>query len=438
MKDSKKVSVIVPCYNVEKYIDQCLDSICSQTYTNLEILCVDDGSKDHTCMRIEERMKKDGRIHLYRQENLYAGVARNTGMQKAIGDYICFFDADDFFDTQMIEQMMSTAVETCADIVLCDAYFYDDVTEGITEPLWVLNHKILKRCGKVFSCEDIPDEIFELCWGVPWNKLIRKEFLDRTGLKFQAIKRHNDEYFASMALVMAERISWVDRRFVYYRRNVANSLQAYTGEVEKEYGFYKALAGIKNDLEEIGACNQIKKSFQDKCLYSCVNLLKKQRNYAAYENLYNFLKTTAFQEFGISDTMQTKYKAALSEYRQIMQKEAGDYLLSKAYEENNKQKFIFPFYLVENSRNIALYAAGRVGREYYKQLMEREDYCIAAWFDKGYEKLRQRGFPVVNPKDVMQYQFEKIVIAVDDKTIAEEIRHQLVQDGVLEDKIVWK
>lgn len=438
MEGSKKVSVIIPCYNVEKYIDKCLESICTQTYPELDIICVDDGSKDSTCACIEEWMKRDGRIRLYRQENLYAGVARNTGMSKAEGDYICFLDADDFFDGQMIEQMLDTAVADRADIVLCDAYFYDDATKEITEPLWVLNHKILQKCGKVFSWRDIPDEIFELCWGVPWNKLIRKEFIDKAGLKFQAIKRHNDEYFANMALVMAERISCVDRRLVYYRRNVSDSLQAYTGGAEREYGFYKALAGIKKGLVEIGACSQVKRSFQDKCLYSCVNLLKKQRNYEAYENLYNFLKATAFKEFGISDTMQTKYKAALNEYRQIMQKDAGDYLFSKAYAENKKQEFVFPFELVGNSKKIALYAAGRVGREYYKQLMAREDYCIAAWFDKNYKKLGQRGFPIVNPSDIMQYQFEKIVIAVEDRALYEEIHRQLVQDGVSDHKIIWK
>ena len=120
------VSIVVPIYNVEKYLDRCLQSILSQTYKNIEVILVDDGSPDG-CPRIcDAYAKKDSRVKVIHKENAGAGMARNTGIKHATGKYICFFDSDDYIEPDTIECCVVTANESCADLVV---FGYDSVTD---------------------------------------------------------------------------------------------------------------------------------------------------------------------------------------------------------------------------------------------------------------------------------------------------------------------
>ena len=113
-----KVSVVMPVYNVENYIEECLDSLISQTLKEIEIICVDDGSTDGTLNLLYKYEKSDTRVKVIQQQNQYAGVARNNGMKHAVGEYILFLDSDDFFERTMLEKMYNEAKRTEADLVL--------------------------------------------------------------------------------------------------------------------------------------------------------------------------------------------------------------------------------------------------------------------------------------------------------------------------------
>lgn len=112
------VSVVVPIYKVEKYLDRCVNSIVRQTYTNLEIILVEDGSPDHCFEMCDEWEKKDARIKVIHKKNEGLGMARNTGMDAATGEYICFFDADDYVNTNTIQLAYCSAIKANADVVL--------------------------------------------------------------------------------------------------------------------------------------------------------------------------------------------------------------------------------------------------------------------------------------------------------------------------------
>lgn len=113
----KTVSVIVPIYNVEKYLDRCVNSIVNQTYQNLEIILVDDGSPDHCPQMCEAWVKKDSRIKVIHKENTGLGMARNTGIDNATGEYICFFDSDDYIHPETIAHSVALAEREQAQIV---------------------------------------------------------------------------------------------------------------------------------------------------------------------------------------------------------------------------------------------------------------------------------------------------------------------------------
>ena len=112
-----KVSVVMPVYNVENYIEECLDSLINQTLKEIEIICVDDGSTDGTLKLLYKYEEADSRVKIIQQQNQYAGVARNNGMKHAVGEYIIFLDSDDFFEKTMLEKMYNEAKRTEADLV---------------------------------------------------------------------------------------------------------------------------------------------------------------------------------------------------------------------------------------------------------------------------------------------------------------------------------
>ena len=114
-----KVSIIIPIYNEEKYLEQCLDSICGQTWKETEIICIDDGSTDNSPRILESYAKKDSRIKIITQKNKFAGVARNRGMECASGKYLAFLDADDCYEPNMMEKMVWKAEANQSDIVIC-------------------------------------------------------------------------------------------------------------------------------------------------------------------------------------------------------------------------------------------------------------------------------------------------------------------------------
>lgn len=111
------VSIVVPIYNVEKYLDRCIESIVNQTYRNLEIILVDDGSPDNCPQMCDEWAKRDNRIKVVHKQNAGLGMARNTGIEQATGEYICFFDSDDYIEAETIENAYRSAVQNDADVV---------------------------------------------------------------------------------------------------------------------------------------------------------------------------------------------------------------------------------------------------------------------------------------------------------------------------------
>ena len=120
-----KVSVIIPVYNVELYLRICLESVLKQNLKEIEIICVDDGSTDKSLDILLEYAAKDNRITVLKQENLYAGVARNAGLAVARGEYLSFLDSDDFFEPDMHEEMYKKAKEDGSDVVVCGYWLYN-------------------------------------------------------------------------------------------------------------------------------------------------------------------------------------------------------------------------------------------------------------------------------------------------------------------------
>lgn len=250
------VSVVVPAYNAAEYIDRCLDSVRCQTHSNLEIIVVDDGSADDTLDRIRKHASVDSRITVLTQENRYAGVARNEGFSHASGEYVAFLDADDFFDSKMIESMVGRACDAKADVVVCRSNFYDDVTDE-TRPIGFSLQ--LVECDSVYSGYELRDVMFRFCVGWPWDKLYRSEFVRKHDLRFQDLRTSNDAYFVFMSLMLAERIAFVGDALVMHRTNNANSLERTRSRSWENAG--KAALAIGRGLRNEGLYEMFERSY---------------------------------------------------------------------------------------------------------------------------------------------------------------------------------
>lgn len=216
------VSVIIPAYNAEDYISQCLSSVLSQTLSDIEVIVVDDGSTDRTASIVEELTHRDGRIRLIRQENQCAGVARNKGMEVAEGKYLYFLDADDWIELDSLEKLCSSAESLGSDIVVARSEGFDNQT-GET---WLIDYALN---GVPFDTLIRPsfyaDRLFQRFMGWPWDKLYRAEFIQSSGLLFQPLRTTNDAYFVFCSLMLAGGVSCVDKVLFHHRANNRKSLE---------------------------------------------------------------------------------------------------------------------------------------------------------------------------------------------------------------------
>lgn len=223
MAISPKVSVIIPVYNVEKYLHQCLDSIINQTFKNIEIICVDDGSTDSSAKILEEYAQKYSFIKVLHQQNLYAGVARNNGLKIASGEYVFFLDGDDFCAPDLLSLAVNKGDSLGADIVVFDHIRFDEQT-GTKEKKEDISSGLLPKNITTFSYKDIPNRIMSVINPVPWNKLIRRDFILKNDLHFEALSSTNDITFSALCAVCASKIAYIKKPLVFYRVNISASI----------------------------------------------------------------------------------------------------------------------------------------------------------------------------------------------------------------------
>ncbi|MBP5399251.1 MAG: glycosyltransferase [Alphaproteobacteria bacterium] len=218
-----KVSVIIPVYNVELYLRICLESVLKQNLKEIEIICVDDGSTDKSLDILLEYAAKDNRITVLKQENLYAGVARNAGLAVARGEYLSFLDSDDFFEPDMHEEMYKKAKEDGSDVVVCGYWLYN---QNLGEDVLVkkVDVDLLKRSP--FEPAEIPYYLFKACQMTPWSKLIKHSLFTEYNLAFEKLKSCNDFTCIVTAVALANKISAIDRDCVHYRWNTGTQISS--------------------------------------------------------------------------------------------------------------------------------------------------------------------------------------------------------------------
>ncbi|GGG57451.1 glycosyltransferase family 2 protein [Bizionia arctica] len=249
------ISIIVPCYNVEKFINNALQSIFLQTYTNWECILVDDGSKDNVSDEIDVWVKKDSRFKYFYQDNQGLSGARNEGLKKAKGEFIYFFDSDDLLNTITLENLYSL-INDEIDIVIGKNAITEGQTNQISDYLEHYSETLKKLSNQNKDLIKLVVENPIIC--VAWNKLYRKSFLDKHQLIFKKGILHEDELWFFETLFHARAIIFNNKPTYYY--NVANTnsitnnfgrrnLESYLEIIEYVNEFYYQKSSDKNDIE---------------------------------------------------------------------------------------------------------------------------------------------------------------------------------------------
>ncbi len=200
-----KVSVIVPIYNVEKYLDKCLMSLVNQTLDEIEIIAINDGSTDSSGEILDRYQKKYSKIRAYHQNNLGISATRNRGIELSQGEYLAFIDSDDSVSLDFCEVMAEAIEEQQSDVVACDFYEVNEETKKEMQ----ISH--FEPCT-VF---EKPNLLFDVNTS-PWNKLYRKAFLLEHGIKFPVNLKYEDAVFWQGILAENAKIGKVDIPMVYY------------------------------------------------------------------------------------------------------------------------------------------------------------------------------------------------------------------------------
>lgn len=263
------VSVIIPVYNAEKTLRECLDGVLGQTLKELEIICVDDGSADGSAAILEEYRARDPRIRVLHQENSGAGTARNAGLEAASGEYLAFLDADDRFEKDMLQAAFSRCRETGADLCAFAADSFDANTGETASYGAAFVARLVPETNPFDPASpEARDHVLQMFNGVPWSKLFRAGFIRETGLRFQPLRTTNDAFFVYSALCKARKIVTMNRILVHRRKNDASSL---TQTRDRScLCFCEALVAIREELIRSGLFETFERTFANRALQNII------------------------------------------------------------------------------------------------------------------------------------------------------------------------
>lgn len=379
------ISIVVPVYNVAEYLHECIDSIINQTYKNIEIILIDDGSTDNSGEICDEYAKKDNRIIVVHQENKGPNSARKKGIIIAKGNYIGFVDGDDWIEPKMYEHMLAKITEFNSDIVECGCIKQSKVNSifSFEKDCNIFVDKYLRNIlikqlfiGSVQDIYITPN----LCF-----KLIKKNNLIKILEAFDYNIVYGEDLVCTLYLIYyIKKITYINQPYYHYRiRQESTTNQSNLVNVIPL--LVDLLKGMYNFIDEFNYDNEFKK----------------------------------FANFHV-------ISAILSNLNRI--------------ENNNFKKFAFNKYPCENelkNKRIVLYGAGIYGKDFYKQFIDNKKINIVCWVDKYYKNLNDYPIKIEAPENIKNYEFDYIVIAVKNKKIAENIKNELLGFEIPKDKVLW-
>lgn len=377
------VSVIIPIYSIEKYLPRCLDSVINQTYGNLEIIIIDDGSTDNSYAVANEYAQRDERIRVLQTEHMGITKIRKKGIREAAGKYLAFVDGDDWIEAECIETWVRNIGK--ADMLL-SGYITEPEGHIYQQPFdegyysaggMVTIRERLFGTATTVSAEEL---ISENLWNNLYTTQLMKDIIDYVPDRLCV---GEDRVMVSLAVLASEAV---------YVKNIA----AYHYCIRKNSLSRGKIPSILMDIALI---------------YDCLR--------------------------GVIEKHSERERLLPALCRYICQGMIYDGDLPRCLGYLECREWYYPYYGRLQGKRIILYGAGEVGKSFYRQIKRHKESIMVAWVDKEYEKynvIEDTVFPVW---EINHLEFDFIIIAVYNENTAEEITHELENMGVMRNQMLW-
>ena len=283
------ISIIVPIYNMEHLMRRCIDSLLAQTFTDYELLLIDDGSDDGSWSICQEYAHKDPRVSIYHKENGGLSDARNYGLSKAIGKYTIFADPDDWVSPEGLDRLYATAEREQADMTMCDLYREDEYSR----------HYVCQR-PQSLQAEDVLKELFANIQGFTVNKLIRRDVYTRFGISYpKGIYGCEDQYTMAAILLHDIKIAYEPVAFYHYMYNSASLTRHYD---ERTYEMDMHVLEMFRTLLDGNPTQQLAVTYQENAVFT--RAFWNGRDYyssAAFQKRFAFFRNrvNSLEEMGV-------------------------------------------------------------------------------------------------------------------------------------------
>jgi glycosyltransferase involved in cell wall biosynthesis len=295
------VSIIVPAYNAEQFISKCVESILNQSYTNFELIIVDDGSIDRSWDIITDFARKDNRISVFHQENRGAGAARNAGLKKADGEWIVFIDADDYIDKHFLSSIIP--IRNDVDLVLCG---YKSIKRnGGYSISKLFNKEVPVSNFFIYTLKDIYHYTNMYIWCGPVCKVFSKKIINNNHIEFPTDTNFGeDSIFVAKYLLYVIKIQFVESYFY----NVVSNSYSLTANVnlDKLFPSYVSIHKLTLDFckkQEIIDLSTQESYYMDRLLY-CANIMRKANNHKKYKqdrlSCYQYVYKSPYKSYIIN------------------------------------------------------------------------------------------------------------------------------------------
>ena len=381
------VSIIVTIYNAELYLKKCVASLCNQTFDEIEIILVDDGSTDTSSIIIDEYAKNDSRIVVIHKENEGETSARKAGLDVAKGEYILFVDSDDWIEKEAVEKLYKKAILDDADIVAADWKIHDG--ETIYDALGIIEEGIYQEENKEYFAKNMiyTGNVQSQGVNASMNTKLYRTVLIRKMLKNlpNGIVYAEDDFLVYATLANARCISVMHYPFYHY-------LMRYDSVSHSKNGWY---------LKDLN------------------------------EGYRYFIKAIAETDYYYIYKMQIEIYMQRAIYHGM-----GKYL--EFEDEINLGWYTYDVSKIRNSR-VIIYGAGKVGRCYYNSLIKDTSITVVGWTDKQYEFYATNNKNIKSVEVLKNEDFDYVLIAVDSKKLAEKICEELIDKyAIPSKKIIWE
>ncbi|MCI8416924.1 MAG: glycosyltransferase family 2 protein [Lachnospiraceae bacterium] len=369
------VSIIIPVYNGADFLRENIESVLRQTYQCLEIIYICDGCTDSTEGILNE-YREDRRLKIIRNSiNKGAACSRNFGLEYANGQWLIFLDADDIFEPNMIEAMLDKAQRENADICCCYYNYLDDDSKVNYKIMnWV--PQLLIKSYPVMEVKKEENYLFQIGGNSPWDKLIHRDILriDGAEIRFQNIPNANDVYFSMASLMQADRIVFVDKILLHYRKSCGK--RSLSSQRNKRHNYYlEAMDAVYEFLERNKQDHgQLKISFYNKLLKELRDI-QYGMNTEVYEKMIDELRAVYWEKWMMDKLQQKHMNSEMNWKLYELLRDNNEDIDSAAIQSDAIVKFISSF----GDKKIALWGAGGAGKSVLNMLAKRGksiDYVI--------------------------------------------------------------